>query len=301
MNKKNILVLGVSGMLGSTLIRHLSGDDNLDVYGTVRDKSKIPFFSPCIQKKITCMSIDSKNLESLERIFYEIKPDYVINCIGIIKQSPDAKARKIAIEINALLPHLIAEFSSQYRAKLIHISTDCVFSGTKGYYREFDESDAYDIYGKSKFLGEVDNAEHLTLRTSIVGHELNSSISLLEWFLAQKNEVSGYLRALYSGVTTLELAKIIQNHILPAPNLNGLYHVSSKTISKFDLLVLINQIYKKNLKIKPENNFVMDRSLDSSYFQKVTGYIPTSWEDQIVELYKFNLDNSINKEKNVQR
>ena len=295
LNKNNVLILGATGMLGSTLIKYLSKDETLDVYGTARDGVKSTFLSQPIQNKLFYISLNCQNLEALEEIIAQIKPKYVINCLGIIKQSPLAEMRKVAIEINSLLPHLIAECTSRHKARLIHLSTDCIFSGSRGGYLESDESDATDIYGKSKFLGEVDYGNHLTIRTSIIGHEIGSALSLLDWFLSQTNEVNGYLRAIYSGVTTLELAKIIKNYIFTNENLHGLYHVSSRAISKFELLSFINEIYKKNIQINPENNFVIDRSLDSSYFQKKSGYRPVDWNFQISELYQFNQDNPLNR------
>lgn len=299
LKKNNVLILGATGMLGSTLIKYLSKDETLNVYGTARDKKKSSFLSPSIQGKLFYISLNCQNLEDLGKIIAQIKPGYVINCLGIIKQSPLAERRKVAIELNSLLPHLIAECASRHKARLIHFSTDCIFSGSRGGYLESDKSDAFDIYGKSKFLGEVDYGNHLTIRTSIIGHEIGSALSLLDWFLSQTNEVNGYARAIYSGVTTLELAKIIKNYIFTNDNLHGLYHISSRAISKFELLSLINKIYKKNIQINPDNNFVIDRSLDSSYFQKKSGYKPIDWNVQISELYQFNQDNSFNRVQHV--
>jgi dTDP-4-dehydrorhamnose reductase len=277
-------------MLGSALFKHLSINDNFSVFGASRNLEKIKLFPCSLQKNIFSISIGLNNLLDLQSIVLKINPDIVINCIGVIKQSPLSESRKTTIEVNALLPHLIAETISKYQSKLIHISTDCVFSGAKGAYREFDESDAVDVYGKSKFLGEISYGGHLTLRTSIIGHEMGSSLSLLEWFLGQR-KVEGYLRAIYSGVTTLELAKILEQYILPTHEMQGLFHISSKPISKFDLLSIVNKVYQCNTQITPENNFVIDRSLDSRYFQNMTGYEPKDWEQQILELYKFNQSN----------
>jgi dTDP-4-dehydrorhamnose reductase len=293
-NKKCVLILGVTGMLGSTVFRYLSLNENYSVFGAARNLEKISLFPTSLQKKIFTTSIGINNLLDLESIVLKIKPDIVINCIGIIKQSPLSDSNKTAIEINALLPHLIAESISKYQSKLIHISTDCVFSGIKGGYREFDESDARDIYGKSKFLGEISYGGHLTIRTSIIGHEMGSALSLLEWFLSQR-KVDGYLRAIYSGVTTLELAKILEQYVLPAHEMRGLFHISSKPISKFELLSIVNKVYQCGTQIMPENNFVIDRSLDSLFFQSMTGYKAKNWEQQILELYKFNQSNLLEK------
>jgi len=301
MKNKNatILILGATGMLGNALLKYLSSNKDFKIFGTARDWEKVITLPKSLQANIFRISLGIESLAVLEDLLLKIKPDIVINCIGVIKQSPLSEKRKIAVEINALLPHLIAETLTRHHIKLIHISTDCVFSGNKGGYREFDDSDAIDVYGKTKFLGEIGYDNHLTIRTSIIGHEIDSSISLLDWFLVQKDQVNGYLRAIYSGVTTLELAKIIEKYFITINNFQGLFHVSSEPISKFDLLSIVNNVYKKNIKIIPQNQFVIDRSLDSKFFQKMTGHRPKSWDEQIEELYQFNLSNVINQEKDV--
>ena len=172
---------------------------------------------------------------------------------------------------------------------MIHISTDCVFSGKKGNYLESDQSDAEDLYGRSKFLGEVAYPPHsITLRTSIIGRELKTRLGLIEWFLSQKDKdtIRGYKRAIFTGFTTDELSRIIMNKVIPNPELTGLYHVSSDPINKYDLLQIANQAFDRNINILPDEDFFMDRSLDSTRFRQITGYQPPSWLEMIQEMAK---------------
>ena len=181
-----------------------------------------------------------------------------------------------------MLPHQLAALCEQHCARLVHISTDCVFDGKKGNYIETDISDAIDLYGKSKFIGELSDKPHaITLRTSIIGHELNSSNGLIEWFLSQTGTVNGFKRAIFSGLPTVELARVIAEYVIPQPNLYGLYHVSAELISKFDLLSLVAKIYGKEIEILPETDVIIDRSLDSSRFRTATGYRAPAWPELI--------------------
>lgn len=178
-------------------------------------------------------------------------------------------------------------------ARMIHISTDCVFDGKKGNYTEHDSSNADDLYGRSKFLGEVAYPPHcLTLRTSIIGHELKGKLGLIEWFLAQKGKVDGFTHAVYSGFPTVELAHIITEYILPNKDMNGVYHVSSDPISKYDLLKLVAKRYGKQIKIEPYNKFYQDHSLDSSVFRRITGYTPPSWPELVDKMYQHYISSS---------
>lgn len=168
---------------------------------------------------------------------------------------------------------------------MIHISTDCVFSGTKGNYTESDVSDATDLYGRTKYLGEVEYPHCVTLRTSIIGHELRTDLSLVDWFLNQTGTVKGFTKAIYTGFPTVEMERIITNHVIPNEDLRGTYHVSSAPISKYDLLSLVKSVYRKQIDIEKFDNFVLDRSLDSSKFQLVTGYKPPSWDTMVEDMY----------------
>jgi dTDP-4-dehydrorhamnose reductase len=195
------------------------------------------------------------------------------------------------IPINSILPHRLANLCELAEARLIHISTDCVFSGEKGGYVEKDFSDAKDLYGRSKYLGEVDYPNSITLRTSIIGHELNSSKSLINWFLSQEGSVKGYKNAIFSGLPTNEMAKVIRDYVIPNPSLKGLYQVSADPISKFDLLQLVSDVYGKIIQIIPDDLVKIDRSLNSEKFCKATGFKPKPWPQLIKEMYEFNLIN----------
>ena len=281
----NILIFGASGMLGHTLFRSLSLCKDHKVYGTVRSiKGTDGLLTPNI-----IYDIDVTNLPAIDFIFKKIKPEIVINCIGIIKQLPTAEAPLTAIPINALLPHQLAALAGQHNAKLIHFSTDCVFSGAVGNYSELDKPDPNDLYSLTKLLGEVEDGRTLNLRTSIIGHELNhSKNSLLEWFLSQQGPVKGFRRAIFSGFPTIHIANLLQNFIFPClDELNGTYHLSADPINKFELLNLIKDTYQKDIIIEPDEALSIDRSLNSSKLRKIIGYTPPSWSDLIVEMKQF--------------
>jgi len=290
---KKILILGVTGMLGSTVYRYLSSmDDDLDVYGTYRRGR--PFFAKdCISKYERLFQVDVMVQGQLSCVMSELRPDIVINCIGLVKQLNLDSQILSAIEINALLPHLILRICDDLNARLIHFSTDCVFTGKKGMYVEEDAHDAQDIYGVSKYLGEVNfSSRAITLRTSLIGHEYGAGHSLLNWFLSQNEFILGYEKVIFSGLPVIEIAHILQKYVIPNPELHGLYHLSAHPISKFKLLQLISSVYKKNIYIKPDDNYVIDRSLDSNKFQKNTGYRPRSWELLIEDMHKENRERS---------
>ena len=228
--------------------------------------------------------VDAMSFDSIVAALHEIRPTVVVNCIGIIKQDSLAEDPTVAIEVNALLPHRIAAVCDAVSAKLIHVSTDCVFSGRKGGYTESDVADATDLYGRSKYLGEVHRAPHLTLRTSIIGPELRTSRSLLDWFLALRGTVHGFNRAIFSGLTTPEMSRVIVNCATNWQHLTGLYQVSAAPINKFELLSLVKSHFGLLTDIQAKSELVIDRSLDSTRFQAITGYRPPSWDEMIAEL-----------------
>lgn len=276
-----ILILGVTGMLGNAVFRYfLSKNSALSVYGTARSPQAADFFSDEQAKKLV-YHVDVENDDSLLKTFSTIRPEIVINCIGLVKQLAEANDPLLAVPINTLLPHRLALMCQATDARLIHISTDCVFSGKKGNYLESDFPDAYDLYGRTKLLGEVDYPHAITLRTSIIGHELSGQRSLIDWFLAQQGSIKGFTRAIFSGLPTVELAKIIHDFVLPKPELHGLYHVSAQAINKFDLLTLVKDNYKKIIDIIPSDQLVIDRSLNSEHFKQATGYQPPEWPELI--------------------
>jgi len=285
MNKrKRILILGGTGMLGHLLLRYLSAYPEYDVYATARSLNTLEKnFPEDLIGRFRSDSVDANYFDSVIRALASIQPDIVINSIGIIKQLPGASDPLSAITVNALLPHRISLISRTADARVIHISTDCVFDGKKGMYRETDQSNAEDLYGKTKFLGEVSYEHCVTLRTSIIGHELKGGYGLIEWFLSQTQKVLGFRKAIYSGFPTIELARIILKYVLPNPELSGIYHVSSEPISKYDLLCLVAKQYGKKIEIEPYDDFVQDRSMDSSLFREMTGYQAPSW-DKLIEM-----------------
>ena len=284
---KKILVLGATGMLGSTVFRFFANRPEYLVYGTVRNKRGVELFSPDFASNLI-LGVDVENFDSLTTVFEKVLPDVVINCIGIVKQLSESNEVLSSIPINAMLPHRLAKLCNLCGARLIHLSTDCVFNGSKGMYVEEDAPDAFDVYGRSKALGEVNYKNSMTLRTSIIGHEINSSRSLLNWFLSQEDSVKGYKNAIFSGLPTVEIAKIICEYVLPNESLHGLYHVSSDPISKYELLKLISLVYRKEIDIEEDWSVVIDRSLDSSKFRSEVGYEPPSWEVLVNKMKSFS-------------
>lgn len=283
--KIRILIFGASGMLGSTLFRVFSRDKNLDTFGSIREASAMNHFSRELHGSLIpniCVEGDS----GLLKAFSFAKPDVVINCIGIIKQLPSANDHLDSLAINSTLPHRIAKYCEATGARLVHFSTDCVFSGKQGLYKEDHFPDANDLYGRTKFLGEVSYANSITLRTSIIGHELNRTTSLVDWFLSQSGEVKGFTKAVFSGLPTVEVARVVKEYVIPNPSLFGLYHLSGNPINKFDLLSLVAQAYAKNIKVLPYDKVVIDRSLNSDRFRVATGFKPRPWPDLINDMHQ---------------
>ena len=284
--KTRVLVLGVSGMLGNAVLRFFAQSDVYSVLGSVRSAAVLRLVPPELREQVIC-GVDVENADSLMRLFAQARPDVVINCIGLVKQLVEADDPLAVIPINALLPHRLARLCDVTGARLIHMSTDCVFAGTRGMYREQDLSDAQDLYGRSKYLGEVDYPHTVTLRTSIIGHELSSAHGLMGWFLAQQGTVKGYTRAIFSGLPTVELARVMRDFVIPNADLRGLYHVSAEPINKFELLKLVAQAYGKAITIIPDDKLVIDRSLDSSRFREITSYQPPTWPELVRRLHEF--------------
>lgn len=283
-----ILVLGVSGMLGSTVFKELNKIFGPEVYGTVREPNASKYHLKNLENRVRC-NILVENIDSIIAVLDELEPKIIINCIGIINKYEKSRDPLVAIPVNSIFPHLLAKICKARNIKLIQPSTDCVFSGKKGGYTEDDVSDAKDLYGKSKSLGEISDHENvLTLRTSLIGHEILTKNELLEWFLSQTTEVKGYTNAIFSGLTTLQFSRVISATISDNASLYGIYNVSSAPISKFELLKLIARVYKKNIIIIPDGELKIDRSLDSSLFSSETGYKRMNWEDQINDLYENN-------------
>lgn len=292
MHMQTILILGGTGMLGHTLFKALRKNPKLNVHSTVRSLRGLSDVFSDEELKSVRPEVDAADFDSISRALASIQPDVVINCIGLIKQTPLASDPLSAITVNSQLPHRISLICRAAKARMIHISTDCVFNGAKGNYTEDDPSDATDLYGRSKFLGEVDYPHCVTLRTSIIGHELKGNFGLVEWFMAQNNSIKGFTKAIFSGFPTIEIANIIEKHVLPNKELAGLYQVSSKAISKFELLSLIAAQYGKMIEIEPYHEFTLDRSLKSDRFHSACGYVPPAWQDLIANMYQHYLDES---------
>lgn len=283
---QKVLVLGITGMLGNAVFRMFAQSPGFETYGTTRSAGGLRYFNEALRPQIH-VGVDVEQHDHLVQIFSRVRPDVVINCIGLVKQLAEADDPLAALPINALLPHRLARLAALAGARLVHISTDCVFTGRQGNYKESDAPDALDIYGRSKLLGEVDELNAVTLRTSIIGHELASAHSLVGWFLAQEGRVRGFTRAVFSGLPTVELAKVIRDHVLPRPDLRGLWHVSSEPIAKYDLLQLVKAAYGKSIEIDQDEQLAIDRSLDSTRFRAETGWQPANWTELVDSMRRF--------------
>ena len=281
---KKVLILGAAGMLGHVLFRWLANKSGFDVYATTLSEAAVSKnFPPELAVRIQ-HGVDAENIDRLLQVFSSIKPDFVINCIALVKESQILKNPLSAICVNAQLPHRLALICKKSDIRFIHISSDVVFDGKKGMYAEHDKVNISDSYGMTKFLGEVSYPNCVTIRTSIIGHQLVEKTGLLEWFLSQNVKVRGYTKVIYSGFPTIELARIISDYVLPNDDLSGIYHVSSEPISKYDLLKLIADRYGKQIEIEPYDEPVLDRSLDSSAFRSLTGYNSPPWVELINEM-----------------
>ena len=283
-SKQRVLVIGATGMLGSTVFRAFSMDEDFQTYGTIRDASGANYFSPELRGALI-PNIGVEGESGLVTAFSIAKPDIVINCVGIIKQLPNANDHLESLAINAILPHRLAKFCTMVGARLVHFSTDCVFSGKDGQYKENSFPDAYDLYGRTKYLGEVDYENAITLRTSIIGHELASNKSLVDWFLSQSGEVKGYRKAIFTGLPTIEIARVVKELVIPNLGLKGLYHLSVDPINKFDLLSLVAETYGKDIKIVPDDKMMIDRSLNSDHFRAATGFESKPWTELIRDMH----------------
>jgi dTDP-4-dehydrorhamnose reductase len=264
-------------MLGHKLVQVLRREH--EVVAAFRDASRWAGH-PAFAGAEYLSGVDAMQFDSVARAFAEARPDVVVNAVGLIKQLQLSKEALPTITLNSLFPHQLAALCQGAGVRLIHISTDCVFSGLRGAYTEQDHPDPVDLYGRSKLLGEVAGPGCLTLRTSIIGRELAGQYGLLEWFLSNRGgRVSGYTRAIYSGVTTTVLSETIEQLITHHQDLSGLYHVSSAPISKYDLLLMIRDALGLTTVIDPDDGVRCDRSLVSTLFTARTGWVSPSWTD----------------------
>jgi dTDP-4-dehydrorhamnose reductase len=277
-----IMILGGSGMLGHRLWMDLSGTH--DVWVTIRTPTSLMPDLPGVDRSHIRDSVDMLDFDNVMRAFAAVQPELVINCIGLVKQNALSSDPLSVIELNARLPHRVSLACRAAGARMVHISTDCVFSGRTGNYTEESPSDAEDLYGRTKLLGEVAYPHCITLRTSIIGRELRTRYGLTEWFLSQQGAVKGYKRAIFSGFTTQAMSQILLDYVIPNANLSGLWQVASQPISKYDLLLLMKQAYQKKIEIQPEETIAVDRSLDGSRFNAVTGFVAPAWPEMIQEM-----------------
>lgn len=281
-----ILVMGANGLIGSTIFKVLSGSSQFEVFGTVRSDVNLSIFENDSKNKIFA-GVDVKSDSYLIDILLKVKPSIIINCIGLTKHRKEGSDIISAVSINSLFPHKLFQFCQMIDARFIHISSDCVFSGSRGDYLETDLPDSLDLYGKSKALGEVVSGKALTLRTSTIGHEINTKHGLLEWFLDQTGSCKGFKKAIFSGIPTISLAHIIKDYVIPNEALIGLYHVSAPPINKFDLLNLVAKVYNKKINIQADEDFQVDRSLNSTKFNLATGYVSPDWDSLIRAMRKY--------------
>tara|TARA_B110000305_G_C19465507_1_gene657611 strand:+ start:7172 stop:8047 length:876 start_codon:yes stop_codon:yes gene_type:complete len=284
MLKKKILILGSTGMLGSQITKYFHNINKYDIVCVIRDKKKFNLLKIKYKNmKIILCNLD--NTKKLEKIIKKNNPDCLINCVGMVKQIINSNNRKLTYFLNVTIPKKLSKLATTQNFKLVHFSTDCVFSGSKGNYTEKDKPDCKDYYGITKLKGEVQSNNTINLRTSIIGHELNTKNGLLEWFMNSRKKVYGFKDVIFSGLTTLEVAKFLNEYIIKKNVIkSGLFHLSSKPINKFSLLKKISKIYNKDILIIPKNTIKCDRSLNSNKLKKIIKYKDKSWQKMLIEL-----------------
>ena len=275
-----LLILGGGGMLGHKL--WLTAAPRFDTWATLRDDGRS--LPEVFHRERIVSGVYAEQFDTVVRAFARVRPDVVIGCIGVVKQHADANDPLVALTVNSQFPHRVAGLCAASGARLIHISTDCVFSGRTGNYAETDTPDALDVYGRSKHLGEVSGAGCLTLRTSMIGRELRTSQGLVEWFLSRRGAVPGYTHARFSGLTTAELSRVILRVIEGSPGLTGVYHVAAQPITKHDLLVKLNAALGRGSTIHPDASVRIDRTLDGRRFSDAVEYTAPDWDRMIEEL-----------------
>ncbi len=283
---RKVLIIGGTGMLGHKLWQ-VARDrrDRFDVHATVHGPVPDRGTPPLVDPARAIGNVDAERFETVQAVLDDLRPDVIVNCVGAVKNKPGADDAVRAIALNSLFPRLLARAAQSQGARLIHVSTDCVFSGSRGRYSEEDQPDPLDLYGQTKALGEVEGGQCLTLRTSMIGRELRGSRGLVEWFLSRRGQTAeGYTHAIFSGLTTLALARVIADVISEHPAMTGLFHVSASPIAKHDLLVMLNEAYDAGVRIVASHRLHVDRSLISERFRAATGFQPASWREMVREL-----------------
>jgi dTDP-4-dehydrorhamnose reductase len=278
-----ILILGGDGMLGHQLLRRLGlrHDVRVTLRRPLDDYRDLGLFNG----DNAYGGVEAREPDAMRQVLAGFRPETVINAVGIVKQRADGVDGVLSVEVNAFFPHILSRLCDAHGARLVHLSTDCVFSGSKGNYAETDRPDPVDVYGFSKLLGEVDRPRALTLRTSMIGRELRRKTGLLEWFLSQRGRmIKGYRRAIFTGFTTAELARVIERLLTAHADAAGIYHLGSAPINKFDLLSRLNRLLQLEIDIVPDDEVACDRSLDSTRFRKAFNYTPPAWDSMLDEL-----------------
>lgn len=282
-----VLVLGASGLLGHAVLGELARASSLQAVGTIRTEAQRSLFPESLARRLVVMpNVESD--EMLARLFAAERPQVVVNCVALGKEE---LAQAVPLRVFAMfsaLPRRLSQLCARAGARFIQISSDGVFSGTRGGYTEEAIPDATDLYGVAKYLGEVDAPHAVTLRTSMIGHELAGKTGLLEWFLAQEGQCRCYTRAIFSGLPAVVIGELIRDQIIPRPDMSGIYHLAADPISKYDLLGLVAAAYGKTITILPDDKIVIDRSLSADKFRRITGYKPPSWKQLIQTMYTKN-------------
>lgn len=278
--EKRVLVLGGAGMLGHKVVQLLSGE--LTVVAGVR--SLRPELQAAGLTPEAWVTFDAMRPDTVAQAIERAAPDVIVNAVGVIKQSHRANDDVAMVATNSLFPHVVAKLAAERGARVVHLSTDCVFSGKKGQYTDADVPDATDLYGRSKLVGELTGSHCITLRTSMIGRELYGRVALAEWFLQSRGTVKGFKHAVFSGLTTPELSRVIRHVVLAHPTLSGVYQVAADPIDKYALLALLRDAFGTPVDIEPEETFVLDRSLNGSRFRAATGYVVPDWPQMIHEM-----------------
>jgi len=282
---QRVLVLGATGLLGNTLFNLLIRGNKYHPIGTIRkNESKFFFTKPHRENLVVCSDVNDE--VELDKLFEKTNPDVVINCISLDGNNFKKKSTFDYMMIYSILPHRLSKLCAASNSRLIHISSDGVFSGEKGNYQEQDIPDSRELYGLVKYLGELRESHTVTLRTSLIGHSLRENHGILDWFLAQNDSCQGFRNVIFSGLPTIELSIVIRDYIIANSNLSGLYHVAAKPISKYDLLNEIALVYKKDIKILPVSSPALDRSLNPVHFYEVAGYAAPEWPDLVKFMYE---------------
>lgn len=287
-----VALLGSTGMIGHRVLLELLKCEQIDVVGLSRSTNHKSLIQKFSDRDGFYEGVDMADFKQVELLLEKIKPEVIINAVGItIRKLNQPDSFEKAFQVNTLLPKTLQKWVQKNNARLIHLSTDCVFSGAKGNYTEIDIPDANDVYGKTKFAGEVEGKNCLTLRFSAIGRELESHTELLDWFLQQNNKnIQGHEKAIYTGLTTAQLSEEIVKIVLNHKNLEGLYQISNQAISKYELLCLLKKAYGLNLNIEKIDGKNSNKALLSNKYKEATGFVPRDWSTLINNLINDNSD-----------